>query len=159
VRWFKTVRAILPLLALAAFWWARPDDFAPLLQTGIPINLGSADQPRQLFVPAAAILAAPLALRFGLPLILKAALLLPFAATALTHRSMRGPTFDPARDLSGDSFTANSQEDAAVEKAIVAALVARGLDPDAQPPNSGKVGVRGELQSPIRPFGHRNAAA
>jgi hypothetical protein len=72
---------------------------------------------------------------------------------------MRGPTFDPARDLSGDSFTANSQEDAAVEKAIVAALVARGLDPDAQPPNSGKVGVRGELQSPIRPFGHRNAAA
>ena len=38
-----------------------------------------------LYVPTVAILVAPLALRFGLPLILKAALLLPFAAAALTH--------------------------------------------------------------------------
>ena len=80
-------------------------DFAPLLQTGFPVDLGSADQPRELFVPTAAILIAPLALRFGLPLILKAALLLPFAATALAHQARRRATFDPARGLPSDSFT------------------------------------------------------
>ena len=140
MRWFRTVRVILPLLALALFWWAQPDDFAPLLQTGFPVDLGSADQPRELFVPTAAILIAPLALRFDLPLILKAALLLPFAATALAHQARRRATFDPARGLPSDSFTPGSQEEAAVNKAIAAALAAR-------------------KPAPTRPFGRHDAVA
>ena len=76
-------------------------------------------------MPTAAIFIAPLALRFGLPLILKAALLLPFAATALAHQAGRRATFDPARDLPSDSFTPGSQEEAAVDRAIAAALAAR----------------------------------
>ena len=140
MRWFRTVRALLPLLTLAAFWWAWPDDIAPLLQTGFPIDLGSADQPHELFVPTAAIFIAPVALRFGLPLILRAALLLPFAATALAHQAGRRATFDPARDLPNDSFTPGSPQETAVDKAIAAALAA--LKP-----------------TPIRPFGRPDAAA
>ncbi len=140
MRSLRTVRALLPLLAFAALWWLQPEAVAPLLQTGFPVNLGSADQPHELFVPTAAIFIAPLALRFGLPLILKAALLLPFAATALTHQAGRKATFDPTRDLPGDSITPGSPEEAAVDKAIAAALAAR-------------------KPAPIRPFGRHDAAA
>jgi hypothetical protein len=140
VRAFGTIRAILPLLSLAAFWWLQPEAFAQFLHSGFVVDLGSGDQPRQLFVPTAALFIAPLALRFGLPLIVKAALLLPFAATALTQRSGRGPTFDPARDLPSDSFTPGSQEEAAIDRAIAAALAAR------EP-------------TPIQPFGRHDAAA
>jgi hypothetical protein len=145
VRSFRTVRAILPLLALAVFWWARPDDFAPLLQIGFPVNLGTADQPRELIVPAAAILVAPLALRFGLPLILKAALVLPYIAAALSHGAGRRATFDPTRDLASDSFTPGSQEEDAVDKAIAAALAARNAASAKSP-------------APIRPFSRHDAA-
>ncbi len=140
MRSFRTVRALLPLLALAAFWWLQPEAVAPLLQTGFPVNLGSADQPHELFVPMVAIFIAPLALRFGLPLILKAALLLPFAATALAHQAGRRATFDPARDLASNSFTPGSQEEAAVDRAIAAALAAR-------------------KPAPTRPFGRHDAVA
>ena len=159
MRWFRTVRVILPLLALAVFWWAQPDDFAPLLQTGFPVNLGSADQPRELFVSTAAIVLVPIALRFGLPLILKAALL-PFAATALAHQAGRRATFDPARGLPSDSFTPGSQEEAAVDKAIAAALAARNAasqelrDFAKVDPAFGAV-----APAPTRPFGRHDAAA
>ena len=160
MRWFRTVRVILPLLALAVFWWAQPEDFAPLLQTGFPVNLGSADQPHELFVPTAAIFIAPLALRFGLPLILKAALLLPFAATALAHQAGRRATFDPARDLPSDSFMPGSQEEAAVDKAIAAALAARNAA-SAESPAFAKVeqASGAVTPAPIRPFGRHDAAA
>jgi hypothetical protein len=127
-------------MALGFFWWLRPEVVSPLLRGGIVVNLGTADQPHELFAPAVAIVIAPLALRFGLPLIVRAALLLPFAATALTRRSERGPTFDPARDLASDSFAPGSKEEAAVDKAIAAALAAR-------------------RPTPIRPFGRHDAAA
>ena len=159
MRVFSAFRYLLPLVALGVFWWRQPEVVSPLLHAGIPFNLGSADQPREIVVPAVAILIAPIALRFGLPLILKAALLLPFAATALTRRSGRGPTFDPARDLASDSLTAGSPEEAAVDKAIAAALAARGLDPESQPPDAAKVGFGGAPRFPTRPFGHRDAAA
>jgi hypothetical protein len=160
VRSFRTVRALLPLLALAAFWWARPDDFAPLLQTGFPINLGSADQPRELFVPTAAIFIAPLALRFGLPLILRLALLLPFAATALSRQMGPRATFDLARDLPSDSFTPGSQQESAVDKAIAAALAARKAA-SAESPALAKVGQAfgAVAPAPTRPFGRHDAAA
>jgi hypothetical protein len=140
VRSFRTARIVVPLVLLAASWWAQPEEFAALLRSGFPVNLGSADQPHELFVPTAAIFIAPLALRFGLPLILKAALLLPFAATALAHQAGRRATFDPARDLASNSFTPGSQEEAAVDRAIAAALAAR-------------------KPAPIRPFGRHDAAA
>ncbi len=140
MRSFRTVRAVLPLLGLAVFWWAQPEAFAEFLHSGFPVNLGSADQPHELFVPTAAIVLVPFALRFGLPLIVKAALLLPFAATALAHQAGRRAKFDPARDLPSDSFTPGSQEEAAIDKAIAAALAAR-------------------KPAPIRPFGRHDAAA
>jgi hypothetical protein len=140
VRSFGTVRAILPLLALAAFWWSQPEALAQFLHSGFVVNLGSGDQPRELFVPTAAIVIVPLALRFGLPLIVKAALLLPFAAAAVAQQTGRRATFDPAYDLPSDSFTPGSREEAAVDKAIAAALAARKPDP-------------------IRPFGRHDAAA
>src|ERR1019366_10002575 len=118
VRSSASFRYLLALLALGVFWWLRPEVLTPFLRGGIAFNLGSADQPRELFLPTAVILIAPLALRFGLPLILKAALLLPFAATALTHQMGRTVTFDPARDLPADSFTPGSREEVAVDKAI-----------------------------------------
>jgi hypothetical protein len=149
------------LLALGVFWRLQPEAFNQLLGGGIVVNLGSADHPRELYVPMALILVAPLALRFGLPLILKAALLLPFAATALTRQAARrGATFDPARDLPADSFTPGSQEEAAVDKAIAAALAARNA-PAAEPPAFATVerAFGAAAPAPIRPFGRHDAAA
>ena len=140
MRAIVAVRYLLPLLAFGVFWWERPEVVSPFMRGGIAVNLGTADQPRAFVVPMAVLLIAPLALRFGLPLILKAALLLPFAATALTHRSVRGPTFDPARDLSNDSPASDSAAEAAIDKAIAAALAAR-------------------KPTPIQPFGRHDAAA
>ena len=140
MRAFAALRYLLPLLALAVFWWWRPEVVSPFMRGGIALNLGTADQPRTFVVPMAVLLIAPIALRFGLPLILKAALLLPFAASALTHRSVRGPTFDPARDLPNDSLAPGSPEEAAIDKAIADALAAR-------------------KPAPIRPFGRHDAAA
>jgi hypothetical protein len=160
VRSFRTARVILSLLASAAFWWAQPEAFAAFLHSGFVVNLGSADQPHELFVPTAAIFIAPLALRFGLPLILKAALLLPFAATALAHQAGRRATFDPARHLPSDSFMPGSQEEAAVDKAIAAALAARRAA-SAEPPAFAKVvqASGAVAPTPARPFGRHDAAA
>jgi hypothetical protein len=160
VRWFRTVRAILPLLALAVFWWAQPEAFAPFLDSGFVLNLGSADQPHELFVSTAAIVLVPIALCFGLPLILKAALLLPYVAAALSHGVGRRATFDPARDLPSDSFTPGSQEEASVDKAITAALAARNAAPQELrafakvDPAFGAV-----APAPARLFGRHDAAA
>jgi hypothetical protein len=133
VRSFKSARIVLPLLLLAAFWWARPEEFAPLLRTGFVINVGSSGQPHELFVPALAIVLVPLALRFGLPLILKAAALLPFAATALTHQVGREAMFDAAHDLPNDGLAPGSAEEAAIDKAIAAALAARNAAASERP--------------------------
>lgn len=159
MRPIAAVRYLLPLLALGVFWWRQPEVVSPLMRGGIAINLGTVDQPRELVVPTALLLIAPFALRFGVPLIFKAALLLPFAATALTRRTGRGPTFDPARDLQSDSLTPGSGQDDAVDKAIAAALAARSSDPGAQSTGLAKVGSAGGPQFPTRPFGHRDAAA
>ncbi|MGA2492660.1 MAG: hypothetical protein ABSF67_06870 [Roseiarcus sp.] len=160
MRPIAAVRYLLPLLALGVFWWERPEFVSPLMRGGIAVNLGTADQPRELVVPTAAILIAPLALRFGLPLLLKAALLAPFAATALAHRSERGPTFDPSRDLPSDSLTPGSAEEAAVDKAIAAALAARYAASPARP-TFGKVDRAPGAVAPAAtpPVGRRDAAA
>ena len=129
MRSFTAIRYLLPLLALGVLWRLRPDVVSPLMRSGIAFNLGTADQPRELIVPTMAILIVPLALRFGLPLILKAAALLPFAATALTHQVGRKATFDPARDLPDDLLASGSAEETAVDKAIAAALAARKSGP------------------------------
>jgi hypothetical protein len=134
VRPIAAVRYLLPLLALGAFWWERPEVVSPLMRGAIAVNLGTADQPREFVVPTAAILVAPFVLRYGLPLIVKAALLLPFAATALARRSGRGPTFDPTRDLPSDSLSPGSPEEAAVDRAIAAALAARNATSASRPP-------------------------
>jgi hypothetical protein len=134
------VRYILPLLAVGVLWWLEPDAVTPFLHGGFPVNIGTANQPHEVVVPTALLLIAPLALRFGLPLILKAALLLPFAATALTRQRGSRATFDPARDMPTDSFAPGSPEEAAVNKAIAAALAAR-------------------KPTPIQPFGRHDAAA
>ena len=142
----KLVGALLALIALAAFWREEPEVFNHTLV----FNLGSADQPHPISVPLGLLAAAPFVLRFALPLILKGALLLPFAATALTRQAARrGTTFDPARDLSGDSIAPGSREEAAVDTAIAAALEARN---HARP--------TGDLaQTPSHPYGRRDAAA
>jgi hypothetical protein len=160
VRSLKTARLILPLLMLAVFWWLQPEAFGPFLHSGFVINVGSAEQPRELFVSTAAIVLVPIALRFGLPLILKAALLTPFAATALSHRvAQRGPTFDPARDLANNSSTPGSQEDAAIDKAIAAALAARAASADR--PAFGKVeqASGAVAPAPARSTNRQDAAA
>jgi len=151
VRSSKLLGLVFALIALGAFWWARPQGFNQLFGGAIVANLGPAEHPRELHVPIALIVVAPFALRFGLPLLLKGALLLPYAATALSHgMGRRGPTFDPARDLAADSIVPGSQEEAAVDAAIAAALAARGqaAPPDVATPTS-----------PPRAFGRRDAAA
>jgi hypothetical protein len=117
---------VLALLALGAYWWFSPETFEPLLKTGLIYNAGTAEQPRPLFVPAALLLIVPFILRFGLPLIFKAALFLPYVAAALSLGAGRSrATFDPARDLPGDGLPHGSPEDVAVDRAIAAALAAR----------------------------------
>jgi hypothetical protein len=159
VRPLAAARYLLPPLALGVLWGLRPDVVSPFMRGGIAVNLGTADQPRELVVPMALLLIAPFILRFGLPLIFKAALLLPFAASALTHRSKPGPTFDPTRDLSSDPLTLGSPEEAAVDKAIAAALAAHSHDPEAQPIELAKTDFGGAPRSPTRRFGRRDAAA
>ena len=136
------LRYLVPLVALAVYWRAQPEVFDQLLGGHILYNLGSADQPREIDVPIALIVIAPFALRFGLPLVFKAALLLPFVATAAARLpGRRGATFDPARDLpSDDSLASGSPEQIAIDKAIAAALAAR-------------------KPAPIQPFGRHDAAA
>ena len=153
-------RYLLALLALGVFWLLRPEAFTPFLRGGIAFNLGTTDQPRMLIAPMALLLIAPFALRFGAPLILKAALLLPFAATALTHQAGRGATFDPARDMPSDSLSPGSQEEAAVDKAIAAALAARNAA-SAAPPGFAKANQTSGAVAPppTRPFGRHDAAA
>jgi len=53
-------------VALGFFWWRQQEVVSPLLHAGIPFNLGSADQPREIVVPAVAILIAPIALALRL---------------------------------------------------------------------------------------------
>lgn len=165
MRSFGLARLLAPLLAFAVLWWAQPETVAPLLQARFPVNLGSADQPHELFVPAAAILLVSLALRFGLPLILRLALLLPYAAAALSHGvGPRGPTFDPTRDLPGDSFAPGSRDDIAVDRAIAAALAARNgapAEPRAQPSAFAKAAPHSPAaaRAPMWPFGRSDAAA
>jgi hypothetical protein len=153
-------RYLLALLALGVFWRLQPEVLTPFLSGGIAFNLGSSDQPRVLHAPTVAILIVPLALRFGLPLILKAALLLPFAATAAMHRSARGLTFDPARDLPNDSSASSSTEDAAIDKAIAAALAARNAASTARPAFA-KADRAPDAIAPSAtpPVGRRDAAA
>ena len=158
VRSSASFRYLLALLALGVFWRLQPEVFTAFLRGGFAFNLGSADQPRVLYVPTVAILVAPLALRFGLPLILKAALLLPFVATALARRPGRGPTFDPSRDLPSDSFTPGSPEEAAVDKAIAAALAARHTA-SAEPPAFAKVEQVAGAVASAPPVSRRDAAA
>jgi hypothetical protein len=133
VRSIAAVRYLLPLLAVGVLWRLQPDAVSPFLRGGFAVNIGTADQPHEVVVPVALLLIAPFALRFGLPLILKAALLLPFAAAAFAHRSGRGPTFDPARDLPSDSLSPGSPEEAAVDRAIAAALAARNAASASRP--------------------------
>jgi hypothetical protein len=160
VRAFVVLRYLLPLLALGVLWRLQPEAVSPILRGGFAINVGTADQPREFVVPTALLLIAPLALRFGLPLILKAALLLPFAATAMTHQVGRKATFDPARDLPNDSLAPGSPEEAAIDKAIAAALAARRTV-SAQPPAFGRVeravGAATAVSTP--PVGRRDSAA
>lgn len=68
-----------------------------LLRGRIAFNAGAADHP--IVIPVALVLLLPFALHFGLPLLFKAALLLPYAAVALSRGAERRATFDPARDL------------------------------------------------------------
>ena len=112
-------------------------------------------------VPAALLLFAPFALRFGLPLIFKAALLLPFAATAATHLSgRRGATFDPARDLPSEPFAPGSPEETAIDKAIAAALAARNAASPGRPAFAKATSTSGAVASvPASPVGRRDAAA
>ena len=154
------VRYLLALLALGGFWRLRPEVLTPFLRGGIAFSLGSVDQPRVLYVPTLAILIAPLALRFGLPLILRAALLLPFAATALTHQVGRKATFDSARDLPNDSLAPGSPEETAVDKAIAAALAARHAA-SAEPPAFAKVeqAAGAVASTPTPPVSRQDAAA
>jgi hypothetical protein len=148
------------LLALGVLWWLRPEVVSPLMRGAIAVNLGTADQPRELVVPTAAILIAPFALRYGLPLILKAALLLPFAATALAHRTGRGPTFDPTRDLPSDFLTPGSPEEAAVDRAIAAALAARSAASPSRPAFAKANRAPGAVAPAASPpVGHQDAAA
>jgi hypothetical protein len=161
VRASVAFRYLLPLLALGVLWRLQPEVVSPFLRGGFAINLGTADQPREIVVPTALLLIAPLALRFGLPLILRAALLLPFAATALSHHMARqGPTFDPARDLTSESSTPDSQKDDAIEKAIAAALAARSTG-STDSGTFAKVGQNAGAiaRAPARPFGRHDAAA
>ena len=165
MRSFGFARLLAPLLALAVFWWAQPEAFAPFLRGGFPVNVGSPGNSHELFVPAAAILLVSLALRFGLPLILRLALLLPYAAAALSHGvGPRGPTFDPTRDLPGDSFAPGSRDDIAVDRAIAAALAARNgapAEPRAQPSAFAKAAPHSPAaaRAPMWPFGRSDAAA
>jgi hypothetical protein len=165
VRSFKSARIVVPLVFLAASWWAQPEEFAALLRSGFVVNVGSSDQPHELFAPAAAIVLVPLALRFGLPLILRAALLLPFAATALSSQMGRRATFDPARDLPADSFLPGSKEEIAVDRAIAMALTARNratvAESQAQPPAIAMAEQTsvGAARPPAKLFGRHDAAA
>jgi hypothetical protein len=160
VRASAAIRYLLALLALGVFWRLQPEVFTPFLRGGFAFNLGSADQPRVLYVPTVALLIAPLALRFGLPLIVKAALLLPFAATALAHRTGRGPTFDPTRDLPSDFLTPGSPEEAAVDNAIAAALAERQAA-SASRPAFAKVERAPRVAAPVAPppVGRQDATA
>lgn len=160
MRSLSAVRYLLPLVALGVLWRLQPEVVSPFLRGGFAVNLGTADQPREFVVPTALLLIAPLVLRFGLPLIFKAALLLPFAATALAHRSGRGPTFDPTRDLPNDSVAPNSAEEAAIDKAIAAALAARNAASAARPA-FGKVdrASGASAPAPTSPVSRQDAAA
>lgn len=145
---------VFALLSLGVSWWLEPEAVEPLLRAGVAFNLGAADHPRPTWIPAALLLLAPFALRYGLPLALKGALLLPYAAAALTRGVARpGATFDPARDLPGDSIAPGSPEDVAVNRAIAAALAARGVSAEARP-----AGSPGPIRAPS-PVDQRDAAA
>ncbi len=162
VRLSKSFGYLFALIALGAFWLLKPGVFDEILGGGIVFNLGSPDHPRELYVPAVVIFVAPLALRFGLPLILKGSLLLPFVTTALTRRAVRrGPTFDP-RSVADDLFAPGSQQQIAVDRAIAAALAARHLPPEAPASSlapSAAPPTAGRPQTPAYILGRRDTAA
>ena len=157
---------MVALIGIAIFWWLQPDLFVRLVNVAIAFDAGpSGPTSHPMFLSGAAILLFGIALRFGLPLILKASLFLPYAAAAASRRIGRGATFDPARDLPADSLAPNSREAIAVDRAIAAALAARqGAEPpefQSPPPAFVKAdrAVSGVAHPAAHPFGRRDAAA
>jgi hypothetical protein len=160
------VRVVVALIGIAVFWWLQPDLFTQLVNGTIAFDAQpSGPTSHPMFLSAAAILLIGIALRFGLPLILKASLFLPYAAAAASRRIGRGATFDPARDLPADSLAPNSREAIAVDRAIAAALAARqGAEPpelESAPPAlvMADRAFSGVAHPAAHPFGRRDAAA
>ena len=147
------VGLLFALLGLGVSWWLDPETVGAMLHGKIAVNAGAADHPNPILIPMALIVALPFALRFGLPLLLKGALLLPYAAVALSRGAARRGTFDPARDLPADSIAPGSREDVAVNRAIAAALAAHGMSGEVK-----AVGSSGPVPA-SSPVGERNAAA
>jgi hypothetical protein len=162
LRSFGIVRVAVALVGIAVFWRLQPDLFALLVNLAIASDAEpSGPTSHPMFLSGAGILLIGIALRFGLPLLLKASLFLPYAATAASRRIGRRATFDPARDLPADSLAPGSPEEAAVDRAIAAALAARSHDPGAQSTGIAKTDhTPGAVPpAPTRPFGRHDAAA
>ena len=160
------VRVVVPLIGVAVFWWLQPDLFMRLANLAIAFDAEpSGPTSHPMFLSGAAILLIGIALRFGLPLILKASLFLPYVATAASRRIGRRLTFDPTRDLPADSLAPDSREATAVDRAIAAALAARqGAEPpelQSAPPAFVKDdrAFGGGARPAAHPFGRRDAAA